>query len=119
MRVSTQIGVAGELLRDGSLKLSNAAQLPNLFERSDRNRGRQPASHGTGGSPDGAPPNDGTSGEREGLDRHDPERPRRSRLGQRRANRERTRAARYKGGAAERGRREGRRCRMQERSRAG
>ena len=68
MRLSTQIGVAGELLRDGSLKLSNAAQLQNLFERSDRNernRGRLPGSsveRGSAGAPrDGGAPGDQTS----------------------------------------------------------
>ncbi len=68
MRLSTQIGVAGELLRDGSLKLSNAAQLQNLFERSDRNernRGRLPGSsveRGSAGAPrDGGSPGDQAS----------------------------------------------------------
>ena len=62
MRLSTQIGVAGELLRDGSLALSNAAQLQNLFERSDRNHGHPPGSHGAGGGPGEAPRNDGAPG---------------------------------------------------------
>ena len=68
MRLSTRIGVAGELLRDGSLKLSNAAQLQNLFERSDRNernRGRLPGSsveRGSAGAPrDGGSPGDQAS----------------------------------------------------------
>ena len=63
MRLSTQIGVAGELLRDGSLKLSNAAQLQNLFERSDRNHGRQPPSDGTAREP--APASPMRAGERD------------------------------------------------------
>ena len=62
MRLSTQIGVAGELLRDGSLALSNAAQLQNLFERSDRNHGRPPGKHGAGGGLDGTPRNDAAPG---------------------------------------------------------
>ncbi len=62
MRLSTQIGVAGELLRDGSLALSNAAQLQNLFERSDRNHGHPPGVHGAGGGPGGAPRSDGAPG---------------------------------------------------------
>ena len=65
MRLSTQIGVAGELLRDGSLKLSNAAQLQNLFERSDRNErnhGRPPSSQGADGGAGGAPRGDVAGG---------------------------------------------------------
>ena len=65
MRLSTQIGVASELLRDGSLKLSNAAQLQNLFERSDRNernRGRPPSSQGADGGAGGAPRSDAGGG---------------------------------------------------------
>ena len=62
MRLSSQIGVAGELLRDGSLALSNAAQLQNLFERSDRNHGRPPGKHGAGGGLDGTPRNDTAPG---------------------------------------------------------
>ena len=58
MRLCDQTNGARELLQDGSLNLSNAAQLQNLFERSDRSRG----SHGTGGL-GGAPRNDGTPGE--------------------------------------------------------
>ena len=66
MRLSTQIGVAGELLRDGSLKLSNAAQLQNLFERSDRNErngGRLSGGDGVKGGPGGAPRDGGASGD--------------------------------------------------------
>ena len=40
MRLCDQTSGARELLQDGSLNLSNAAQLQNLFERSDRSRGR-------------------------------------------------------------------------------
>jgi hypothetical protein len=61
MRLSTEISVASELLRDGSLNVSNAAQLQNLFERSDRNRERQPRGHRTGGGPGEIPRNDGTA----------------------------------------------------------
>ena len=68
MRLSTDIGAAGDLLRDGSLNLSNAAQLQNMFERSDRNernRGRLPGSsveRGSAAAPrDGASPGDQAS----------------------------------------------------------
>ena len=63
MRLCSQTGGARELLQDGSLNLSNAAQLQNLFERSDRSRGRPPGSDGTGGGPCRGPRNDGASGE--------------------------------------------------------
>ena len=67
MRLCTQTGGARELLRDGSLNLSNAAQVQNLFERSDRSRGRPPRGHGVSSGPSGepapAPPTRG--GERE------------------------------------------------------
>ena len=56
---------ARELLRDGSLNLSNAAQLQNVFERSDRSdrsRGRPPVSAGVGGGVGGEPRNDGQRG---------------------------------------------------------
>ena len=58
MRLCSQTGGAHELLQDGSLNLSNAAQLQNLFERSDRSdrsRGRPPGSDGAGGGPGAAP----------------------------------------------------------------
>ncbi|MDE0026974.1 MAG: hypothetical protein OXP69_21385, partial [Spirochaetaceae bacterium] len=42
MRLCSQTRGARELLQDGSLNLSNAAQVQNLFERSDRSRGRPP-----------------------------------------------------------------------------
>ena len=48
MRLCSGTNGARELLQDGSLNLSNAAQLQNLFERSDRSRGRPPAIPGTG-----------------------------------------------------------------------
>jgi len=63
MRLCDQTSGARELLQDGSLNLSNAAQLQNLFERSDRSRGRPPGSGGTGGGPGGAPRNDDAPGE--------------------------------------------------------
>ena len=66
MRLCTQTGAARELLRDGSLNLSNAAQLQNVFERSDRSdrsRGRPPVSDGTGGGLSEAPRSDGAPGE--------------------------------------------------------
>ena len=64
MRLCDQTDGARELLQDGKLNLSNAAQLQNLFERSDRNHGRPAGSHGTGGGLDGAPPrSDGGAGE--------------------------------------------------------
>ncbi len=59
MRLCDQTSGARELLQDGSLNLSNAAQLQNLFERSDRSRGRPPGS----GGPGGAPRNDDAPGE--------------------------------------------------------
>ena len=63
MRLCSQTGGARELLQDGSLNLSNAAQLQNLFERSDRGRGRPPGGDGTGGGLGGASRNDGAPGE--------------------------------------------------------
>ena len=66
MRLSTQVGAADELLRDGSLNVSNAAQLQNLFERSDRNerkRGRMVGSHGAGGDLGGTPRDGGVAGD--------------------------------------------------------
>ncbi len=54
---------ARKKLQDGSLNLSNAAQLQNLFERNDRSRGRPPVSTGAGGAVGGAPPSDGAPGE--------------------------------------------------------
>ena len=63
MRLCTETDSARELLQDGSLNLSNAAQLQNLFERSDRSRSRPPARHGAGGALGGAPRNDGAPGE--------------------------------------------------------
>ena len=63
MRLCDQTSGARELLQDGSLNLSNAAQLQNLFERSDRSRGRPQGSDATGGGQGGAPRNDGASGE--------------------------------------------------------
>ena len=63
MRLCNQTGAARELLQDGSLNLSNAAQLQNVFERDDRSRGRPPGSGGTGGGLSGAPRNDGAPGE--------------------------------------------------------
>ncbi len=62
MRLCTQTGAARELLQDGSLNLSNAAQLQNLFERSDRSRGRPPGGGGRVGGLGGAPRNDGEPG---------------------------------------------------------
>ena len=63
MRLCTQTAAARELLQDGSLNLSNAAQLQNLFERSDRSRGRPPGGDGAGGSLGGAPRSDDAPGE--------------------------------------------------------
>ena len=63
MRLCDQTSGARELLQDGSLNLSNAAQLQNLFERSDRGRVRPQGSDATGGGQGGAPRNDGASGE--------------------------------------------------------
>ena len=63
MRLCSQTRGARELLQDGSLNLSNAAQVQNLFERSDRSHGRPPGSHGAGGGPGVAPRNDGVPGE--------------------------------------------------------
>ena len=63
MRLCSATNGARELLQDGKLNLSNAAQLQNLFERSDRGHGRLQASQGIGGSPGGAPRNDGAPGE--------------------------------------------------------
>ena len=63
MRLCDQTSGARELLQDGSLNLSNAAQLQNLFERSDRSRGRPQGSDATGGGQGGAPRNVGASGE--------------------------------------------------------
>ena len=63
MRLCSATNGARELLQDGKLNLSNAAQLQNLFERSDRSRGRPPASPGTGSGLGGEPRNDGAAGE--------------------------------------------------------
>ena len=63
MRLCSDTDLARELLQDGKLNLSNAAQLQNLFERSDRSRGRLPVGAGTGGSGGGAPRNAGEPGE--------------------------------------------------------
>ena len=63
MRLCDQTSGARELLQDGKLNLSNAAQLQNLFERSDRSRGRSPASQGTGDGLGGEQRNDGAAGE--------------------------------------------------------
>ena len=62
MRLCSQTGGARELLQDGRLNLSNAAQLQNLFERSDRSRGRPPGGDGRGGGLGGAPRSDGEPG---------------------------------------------------------
>ena len=62
MRLCSDTDLARELLQDGSLNLSNAAQLQNLFERSDRSRGRPTGGGGTGGGLGGAPRNDGEPG---------------------------------------------------------
>ena len=65
MRLCSATNGARELLQDGKLNLSNAAQLQNLFERSDRGhgRGRPPGGQGSGGGPGGEPRNDGAAGE--------------------------------------------------------
>ena len=63
MRLCSQTGAARELLQDGKLNLSNAAQLQNLFERSDRSRGGPSGGHGAVGSLGGAQRSDGTPGE--------------------------------------------------------
>ena len=63
MRLCGATNGARELLQDGKLNLSNAAQLQNLFERSDRGHGRPPGSQGTGGGPSGTPRSDGAPGE--------------------------------------------------------
>ena len=66
MQLCTDVGAAGDLLRDGSLNLSNAAQLQNLFERSDRNernRTRPPGGDGCEGGPGKAPRDGGSQGE--------------------------------------------------------
>jgi len=63
MRLCDQTSGARELLQDGSLNLSNAAQLQNLFERSDRSRGRPSGRGGTGGSLGEAPRSDSAPGE--------------------------------------------------------
>ncbi|MDE0448346.1 MAG: hypothetical protein OXH96_16915, partial [Spirochaetaceae bacterium] len=63
MRLCSQTNGARELLQDGSLNLSNAAQLQNLFERSDRSRGRPPGSHGADDGLGGERRNDGTPGD--------------------------------------------------------
>ena len=64
MRLCDQTDGARELLQDGKLNLSNAAQLQNLFERSDRGhgRGRPPGGQGSGGGLGGEPRNDGAAG---------------------------------------------------------
>ena len=63
MRLCSRTNGARELLQDGSLNLSNAAQLQNLFERSDRSHGRPPGSDGAGGSLGGAPRSGAAPGE--------------------------------------------------------
>ena len=63
MRLCSQTGAARELLQDGSLNLSNAAQLQNLFERSDRSHGRPPGGIGANGGLGGAPRSGGAPGE--------------------------------------------------------
>ncbi len=63
MRLCSQTSGARELLQDGSLNLSNAAQLQNLFERSDRGHGRPPGGAGAGGGLGGAPRSGGAPGE--------------------------------------------------------
>ena len=63
MRLCSQTSGARELLQDGSLNLSNAAQLQNLFERSDRSRGRPPGSAGAAGGAGSAQRSDGAPGE--------------------------------------------------------
>ena len=63
MRLCSQTRGARELLQDGSLNLSNAAQVQNLFERSARSRGRPPGGAGSGGGLGGAPRDDGAPGE--------------------------------------------------------
>ena len=65
MRLCSATNGARELLQDGKLNLSNAAQLQNLFERSDRGhgRGRPQASQETGGGLGEEPRNDGATGE--------------------------------------------------------
>ena len=65
MRLCSATNGARELLQDGKLNLSNAAQLQNLFERSDRGhgRGRPPDGRGSGSGPGGAPRSDGAAGE--------------------------------------------------------
>ncbi len=54
MQLCTDVGAAGDLLRDGSLNLSNAAQLQNLFERSDRNERKRAGPPGSDGDKDGS-----------------------------------------------------------------
>ena len=63
MRLCSATNGARELLQDGKLNLSNAAQLQNLFERSDRSRGRPPVDGGTGGGMGAAPRSGGTQGD--------------------------------------------------------
>ena len=63
MRLCSQTEGARELLQDGSLNLSNAAQLQNLFERSDRGRGRPPGGDGAGSGLGGASRSDGAPGD--------------------------------------------------------
>ncbi len=63
MRLCSQTSGARELLQDGSLNLSNAAQLQNLFERSDRGHGRPPGGEATGSGPGGERQSDGAPGE--------------------------------------------------------
>ncbi len=63
MRLCSQTDGARELLQDGSLNLSNAAQLQNLFERSDRSHGRPLGGAGAGGSLGGAPRSGDAPGE--------------------------------------------------------
>ena len=54
MQLCTDVGAAGDLLRDGSLNLSNAAQLQNLFERSDRNERKRAGPPGSDGGKGGS-----------------------------------------------------------------
>ena len=54
MQLCTDVGAAGDLLRDGSLNLSNAAQLQNLFERSDRNERKRAGTPGSDGGKGGS-----------------------------------------------------------------
>ena len=62
MRLCSATSGARELLQDGSLNLSNAAQLQNLFERSDRNHDLPPVSHASGAGLGRAPQNSDAPG---------------------------------------------------------